>query len=224
MPLRKIESLASTYDAHFGELMEVLKYSALGKAHSYLNKQKDICKPNLRYEWDALITWKDYLADCVKLGWDMSDESVVYPKNVHDAHQNTIRQVKIKADGELNKKIKRRLKDLNKKYYFEYEGLMIRPAVSSIELLDEGKALNHCVGTYADRYAAGETAILLIRKLSDPGKPYYTMEVKNNMVYQVRGLRNCPANGEVQSLVDAFKAEKLEKKKNQNKVRVSIPA
>jgi hypothetical protein len=204
------------------DLKGILKYTSLRKASEYLKKQRNKHTKHFNSQRQAMTTWKDYIADCVRLERDLTQERTLFPGNLYRAHQNTIRQVKIKADEKLNKKIQGRLKVLNEQFYFEYQGLLIRPAQSSIELLDEGKALHHCVGTYAERYAEGRDVLLLIRRISEPNKPFYTMEVSNNKVIQVHGLKNCNPDEQVQEFVEAFKAEKLTKKKP--RPRIKVPA
>lgn len=201
----------------YDRLKSLSKYTKLRKIYKYMKKQDKVNKKD-KYRSD-LSTWDDYLNDCEKLNWDITNDSVLFPKNLYTAHQNTIVQIKIKADEKINDKIAKRLKALNKKYYFEYKGLLIRPANDSIELLEEGKALTHCVGGYAQRYADGTTNILFIRKLSEPDKPYYTMEVFGNDIRQTRGLRNCAPTQEVKEFIEAFCKAKLNKKP-----RVKIPA
>ena len=51
-----------------------------------------------------------------------------------------------------------------------------RPARKLIELIDEGNALNHCVGSYVDSYANGRTDILFLRRAEEPDKPWRTIE------------------------------------------------
>ncbi|RJQ25542.1 MAG: hypothetical protein C4589_11120 [Peptococcaceae bacterium] len=100
------------------------------------------------------------------------------------------------------------------------QGLLIRPAQRSDELIAEGKALNHCVGTYAKRYADGENILLLIRKISEPDKPYYTAEVRNRRVVQIRGIDNCHPDNQVKEFIKVFEAEKLQNKKVKSRVRI----
>ncbi len=216
LSLLEVSDIAHTYEHYyFKELQEMLVYGSIKKILAYLNKQASHLNPA-----QTLLTWRDYIADCKKLEMDLTNESVLFPRNLYQAHQNTIKQIKIKADKALNKKIRARLKELRRKYYFEYQGLMIRPAESSNELIDEGKALNHCGGTYANSYASGDIVLLLIRKLSEPDKPYYTVEVKGQKVTQARGLKNCDPEKAVKEFVEAFKAEKLQVKKTRQQIRI----
>lgn len=203
------------------DLKRVLKYSSLRKAHAYMTKQnkKDSKRKHYLGLSQVLTIWRDYLQDCVTLEFDLNSEYVIYPPNLYQAHQNTIKQVKIKADKELDMKIAKRLTSLSK-FNFEFNGLFIRPVESSQELIDEGKTLKHCVGTYADRYAKGETSLFVIREVSEPNKPFFTLEMKKGQIVQNRGLRNCNPTKEVQAFVDAFKSVKLSKQPKERKVAV----
>lgn len=161
------------------------------------------------------------MSDCVRLGMDLKNDSVLFPPNLHQAHQNTIKQVKIKEDEELTKKIQLRREALEK-YSFEAMGFLIRAAADSKELIEEGKKLHHCVGTYADRYADGRCDILIIRQSDAPDTPFYTMEIQNEKVWQCRGLKNCGMTKDVERFVDAFREARLEKKaKKQTRMEVT---
>ncbi|SFH36479.1 PcfJ-like protein [Desulfotomaculum arcticum] len=199
--------------------MKLRQYGSIRQVNHYLTKQS--AKKYHNNKRLAFIAWRDYIHDCITLGLNLTRERVVFPGNLYRAHQNTIKQVKIKADEDLNKKIRDRAKSLYKKYYFEHQGLFIKPAESSNDLIAEGKALDHCVGTYASRYASGEIVLLFIRKMSEPDKSFFTMEIKNGVVVQVRGFENCDPNEQVWEFVEVFRAEKLRRKKRESKVRIS---
>lgn len=211
-PIEAAEFTEEYAGYYFEELIKLSSYGNARRITGYLRKQRDKYRKYLSSQTSALTTWRDYIADCIKLNMDLTEDSVLYPRNLYTAHQNTIRQIKIKADKTLNKKIGSRLKSLEK-YRFEYAGLFIRPAESSLELLDEGKALNHCVGNYTNRYAMGETNLFFIRTVAEPDKPFYTVEICRNEIIQVRGLKNCQPTDEVDWFLDAFKKEKLKPKK-----------
>lgn len=217
--------MALSYSYYFRELEKTLAHinSSLRKANNYLNKQHEKDSRNYYSVQSALTAWRDYVADCITLEMDLNDEQVLYPRNLHNAHQNTIKQIKVKADEKLNEEIRKRLKSLEK-YRFEYQGLIIRPVISTNELIAEGKALHHCVGTYADRYAKGETNIFVIRNTSSLDKPFYTVEIRKNKIFQVRGKNNCSSDESVSSFIEAYKREKLNKKKGKNEARIRVPA
>jgi hypothetical protein len=206
---------------YFNAFLKTEPHRDIRKNALYLIKQNKKYPKNFSKVGSALVTWKDYIDDCNKLRMNLKNEAVLYPVDLHKAHQDTIRKMKIKADKALNSKITKRLKELEK-YFFEYGELFIRPAMSTLELLDEGNALNHCVGKYAERYAKGETNIFVIRRVAEPNKPYFTMEVKKDVIVQTRGLRNCEPNKDVLGFIKAFTEQKLNQKKP--KTRIVVPA
>lgn len=92
------------------------------------------------------------------------------------------------------------------------------------ELRAEGTALHHCVATYDQRYAKGETAIFFIRRVDEPDEPYFTLELreKDLTVRQNRGLRNCGKKKEVQAFEDAWiDWAKNQVKKKKRKVKAA---
>ncbi|WP_021167464.1 hypothetical protein SOV_17190 [Sporomusa ovata DSM 2662] len=215
------------YSEYLGEILKMLQFTTLRKMFFYMERQlkeKNPNKKHYREEFQVLMTWRDYVTDCNTLNMDLTQESVLFPANLHNAHQNTIRQIKIKEDAGLNKKIAVRLKSL-RKYCYSGDTLLIRPAESTLELIDEGKALHHCVGMYGQQYAKGETVILFIRKIAEPDKPYFTVEVhgRNNTVMQVRGKHNAQPGSDVSAFMEAFALERLGKEESiQN--RITVPA
>jgi hypothetical protein len=166
----------------------------------------------------VLRDWRDYLEDCKKLEMDMTSEAVLYPNDLHKAHLKTFEKVKYKEDKALNVKIASRLPSLIEKYTFEHNGLMIRPAKDTVELFREGRKLCHCVGRYAKDYANGVCDLLFVRRVVEPDKPFYTMEIQNDKIIQCRGFENCDMTDEVKEFVELFKAEKLEKKRARVKI------
>jgi hypothetical protein len=227
LTLEEIYEIVQGYGSQFEDLQIILKHTTLGKSNNYITKQfkKDLDKKIFYHEFQVLQMWRDYIKDCNRLGMDLNQESILFPSNLHRAHQNTIKQVKIKEDAEITRKIQLRKKFLEG-YCFEYAGLIIRPAADSKELIEEGKALHHCVGTYANRYAKGETNLFVIRRVSEPDKPFYTMEIKDNNIQQTRGLKNCAPTKEVQAFIEVFTTERLipkpKKQKTKNNEREAV--
>ena len=130
-----------------------------------------------------MTSYRDYLQDCGQLGLDLDDTMVLFPRNLEQAHARTTAQVKYKHDEKLVADFAQKSKDAQW-MCFEYDGLMIRPAASGKELIEEGAYLNHCVGGYADRMARGTTMILLIREVDQPDIPYYTLQWKDGSIIQ----------------------------------------
>ncbi|NLB52064.1 MAG: hypothetical protein GX808_03905 [Syntrophomonadaceae bacterium] len=191
----------------------------------YSGKQLELDKTRERpcYYSNHMIfhDYEDYIADCRRLNLDLTKESVLFPKDLHKAHQNTIKQIKIKGNKLLNAKIKQIAKEIDVKYAFQKYGLFIRAAASIKELINEGKALNHCVGVYADWYASGKMSLLFIRENASPDVPYFTVEIKNNVIIQSRGKNNCAPDKKVEKFLKAFTEAKLSAPK---KTKIKIPA
>lgn len=152
-------------------------------------------------------TYRDYLADCVKLKLDLDNRQVLFPADLYAAHQRTISQVKYQANKAMRDKFINAAEKLEGLCWRQGD-LLIRPAQSPDELTREGAALHHCVGGYADRMAKGETAILFVRRKTEPDKPYYTMEYRDGVVIQCRTAHNASYQTDrpVKAFVDAWLA------------------
>ncbi|MGG4397219.1 PcfJ domain-containing protein [Paenibacillus thiaminolyticus] len=192
------------------EIKALERYATPEAIVKYVLKQANR-RDTARYYHGAgsiLRDWRDYLVECRELGMDLNNEGVLFPNNLHAAHQKTSAKIKFKRDEALDKQIRERAKKL-KKFEFECNGLFLRPAASNKELFQEGKELEHCVGSYARRYASGGTNIFFVRKTEEPSKPFYTMEVSGGMVVQCRGYKNCSMTPEIREFVDQFISKKL---------------
>lgn len=170
---------------------------------------------------DVITTWTDYLNECEELGIDITQVKTLLPNNLHKAHQKTSRSIKLKRDEIVNQKIEK-LQPILKQYHFEAQDFLIRPAISTEELFEEGKKLVHCVGGYANRYAEGMIAILFIRKKQEPDEPFYTVELdlQTKKITQCAGYDNKQATEEVKSFIEMFKLARLTKKQKERKMVV----
>jgi hypothetical protein len=199
-----------TADYYKTPLNQILTLTSLEKVVRYMENQ--LKKEPKRHSRGTgfISTWRDYVNECAELGMDLALENVLFPNSLYAEHQKNIRKVKIKNDAAVNEKIICRVK-LLKKYCFSHSGLTLRPAGSSIELFDEGKALSHCVGQYAARYAEGGTNLFFIRKETEPDTSFFTLEVadKSGAIIQCRGKNNCGMTKEVRAFLDQFIARKL---------------
>lgn len=204
-----------THPLYLDAIEQVLKYTDMKKLYKYINKQSETNQYSSR--GFILSDWKDYIFDCKELDIDLNIESNLMPKDLYIAHQNTMKQIEYKNNVEIMKKSKIRAKEL-KKYEFKYKELMIIPPKDSSEIIVEGKMQHICVGGYAERHSNGDTSILFIRKVDNPNKPFYTVEIKDNEVVQVRGKRNCDPTEEVREFMEVFEKERLNNKKKKSKV------
>lgn len=201
---------------------------------SIMNKTKLSLKKVLNYAdkhgRHGLYDWNDYLDQCIKLEYDMTDTLITKPKNLHEAHERLTKIIKIEADKLAQQEFEKRNKKLAKMEYIDEErGLQIIIPKSVQEIIDEGKRLDHCVGGYADRHAKGKLTILFLRTADKPDVPYYTMEVSNEgRIVQCQGYKNNGANNpKPQDIIDFEKEyqkylDRLFGRENKNqKVRMS---
>lgn len=216
LDLVEIKEASSGAAYNQDKLIELMKYSSLTKIINYAKKQRE-----KRPEYISLAVvigeYKDYITDCIKLKMDLENDVVLMPRNLFEAHENTISRVKYEANKQYEASFRKRAAAL-KKYSLEHNGLLIRPVKSPQELIREGELLKHCVGGYAMAYAAGTTAILVIRKVDEPDIPYYTVEVRKGVVIQVQGFRHCLPDKDVKKLMNQFEKVKLKPKKQSKQV------
>lgn len=128
-----------------------------------------------------------------------------YPKNIKTAHDNIEKQIKYKEKEHLRAAFEKRYKELSK-FAFEHGDFLIRPVKNERELIDEGRDLGHCVGSYAESHAKGLRSLFFIRRVDDPQTSYYTLEfnVNSGTVVQNRGKRNCERTPEIQEFENLF--------------------
>ena len=151
--------------------------------------------------WRGERTYLDYLHHAQMCDYDLTQKNILYPRDIQQAHDDAVANWQIvqaekekkKADAEAQKYgYPERYKQLCKKYAFEYGDLMIVVPERASEIITEGKVLQHCVGGYASRHIQGKTTILFLRHISEPDKPYYTIEVneKTKVIVQCHGFMN----------------------------------
>ena len=149
----------------------------------------------------------DYWRMAELVGRDLADPAVRWPGDLLEAHDRMSAAVAQLEAQEAAFKFRIRRRQLAR-YAFRWRGLCIRPAASQKELVAEGDALHHCVGTYAKDHANGKTAIFFIRRAKEPWKSFYTLEldVGKLAVRQNRGQRNCARTKEVEAFEAAWLA------------------
>jgi hypothetical protein len=202
---------------YMNSIKELRKHINIRKIFNYSRKQYSKAKKRYYTTGSVFSTWVDYLNDCAELNMDVSDEYILFPKDLYQAHQRTIARKKAVADEALNKKIQKRAQALASLRYADADYL-IRPAESSNELVEEGNKLKHCVGGYIKSYADGNTVLLVIRKVSKPSVPFYTVEVRNGDVTQVYGYENKVPTKKVEKFVEVFKSARFKKQPGRKKV------
>lgn len=188
---------------------------SLERVRNYLQKQQK-AKQSVS---DVEQLWTDYLDAAEFLGLDLENEVIHFPKDLRKAHDERCgardrlrdqerrrreaeqaarwraeekkwKAADQKRHAEAVEHAKGKLERWGEKYTFAWGGLQIRMPTTAQEIIDEGKALKHCVGGYADRHMEGVLTILFLRREEDPERPLVTVEMKGNEIRQAHGYRN----------------------------------
>jgi len=168
------------------------------QAMNYVKKQKETEYPD-RTEKQILSQWADYLCMCREAGKDTGDEMVYRPRQLKRRHDGIVEErnrmriiqsmqeneeERRKAAQELNERFpgaEAALKEAAPKLAYENEQFRIIVPEKLLDIVTEGQALHHCVGSsdrYFDRIMQRETYICFLRRVSEPEVPFYTIEVE----------------------------------------------
>lgn len=150
-----------------------------------------------------LYTIKDYYEFCQKLALPMNHINK-YPDDIKKAHDDLMVKIETVKSKKQDEAILKRVNGGLNKLRFADDKYVITPANSSEDLIRESAKLNHCVKTYADKYAKGMTNIFLVRKRENVNEPFYTLELIDNDIKQLRGNHNCKPTYEVVKFINKW--------------------
>lgn len=208
-------------------------YDEFGKSWNYVEEIEEITKLPRKKIMDYalrkknqqgtaffLICYRDYLRECVMLEYDITSTAITMPKDIFLAHETTSKLISEINDEKINFILKKNDSKRQDLEAVDMElGLILRLPYSVKEISDEGAALNHCVGGYAQRHAEGKLTIMFLRTLGHKSEPFYTMEVSNELeIVQCRGYKNNQAGNPKPYEIELFEkrySEYLERVKKQ---------
>lgn len=189
-----VELLLERYAYRYAQSEENIKiitqYTTVQKACNYIEKQRG----DTSFE-STKTEYIDYLLERTGQGYDMTNTVYLFPKDLH----GTYARVRMEGEARRNKehderlmqqfsKVTERFKNLSKKYTYEDEVFIIRPAKNVMEIIEEGRYLHHCVGSenqcYMRNHNDGKRFILMLRKVSEPDIPYATIEIDDKRICQ----------------------------------------
>jgi len=160
--------------------------------------------------------YADYLTMRLNLGYDLNNTVYQQPKDLGAAHTKMVMETnKGETDKHLREvaerypNIRHSYRSLRKKYFYEDDSYIIRPARSAEEIVMEGRILHHCVGgsNYLNKHNTGKTYILMLRFKSEPDIPYITVEIdaNNPRIIQWYGEKDGkPDEKNMQEWIDAW--------------------
>ncbi|EOW1885783.1 PcfJ domain-containing protein [Enterococcus hirae] len=131
----------------------------------------------------------DYLAMLEKIQIPLTNECVLMPKDLQKKHDEAVaifNQLKIELEEQAYEK---RLKKLTK-YEQVIDGYVFLVPKTLEEIVEEGRNLAHCVGSYVSKHRKGETTIIFMRKKEAQDQSLYTIEYNNKRIVQIQGYKN----------------------------------
>ena len=195
---------------------DVFRYMTAEKFMHYMEAQLPIycdTRPAYRYREPTMKTlvtmYVDYLHMCRRQAYDMKDKSVLFPKNCAAAHDREAERIQKINDAQKKKAFCMAYAGFARKAALSNKELQIVCPKQANDLVDEGKALHHCVGGYIDSVAEGRSLIVFVRRVEEPKKPYVTVEVRDGKIAQIHGDHNSAPTEEVQKFVDLWSRKVL---------------
>lgn len=133
--------------------------------------------------------YRDYQNMLEKLGIAFEGDFRIMPKNFKQAHDDAVKAYNNMKDEQKRIEFANNLEKLLGLEQTIGNYTFVLPKELQ-ELKAEGKALSHCVGTYADRVAGGKTVIVFVRQKDKVDNPLYTLEISKGKIVQLRGMKN----------------------------------
>lgn len=199
-------------------MLDMLKKTALSpqKLINYLNKQirlrtasEVIFRGTL---YSMLRDYGDYIGECQKLDYDVTDDQIRRPSDLFKAHRRTsdaVNAIELELrEREAAKQTTKYQRGIYKDYVEQYEYAGSRYCIvvpkSALEIVEEGKNLHHCVAGYADRHINGKLTILFMRDVHSKDTALYTIEMHGDKLIQIRGIGDCDPTPRAQKFVNKW--------------------
>ena len=214
------------------EKKEIGKQLSLKLGKNLYQKVKKLdCDLNKVYDYSQKVgvyNYFDYLTACTYFKLNLNDTKVLFPHNFTYWHDYYINQMQISKNADIDKKISK----VAKKYSYLLQDVndltLLFPKCTN-DFIDEGKALNHCVGkmSYNTKMAEGKSLIIFIRHIDTPEKSFITMEYdpKTKKILQLYGENDRAPAEEVRKIIyETWLPTTIKLIKQHNKKRKEIIA
>ncbi|MCL2106428.1 MAG: PcfJ domain-containing protein [Oscillospiraceae bacterium] len=220
--IRAEESLLRWYEAHGvseeGDILRPLRYTTPFKLTRYIENQFERLReqkteygmPRYREPRNVLSEYRDYLGIGKALGYDLKNTFVLFPRDLRKAHDTATNLYRPKKDTYVEKAIGAAYPELTKQYGCSRGGFAVIAPQTAKEIVAEGHALRHCVGTYTERMARDEYAILFLRRTADLNAPFVTLRVKDGRLVENRGLQNGDPPADAQKFLKRWERDVLQ--------------
>lgn len=178
-----------------------------------------------------LTIWRDYLSMAKKIGENLKDSIVYRPRELERRHDEAVialQEIDTKQRAEELRekfpnleKVCREITPIYQSLKDEKYAVLVPQKIEDI--IKEGKALHHCVGTqecYFDRISRKTSYIVFLRRQEELEKEFYTMEIEpdGNIVQKSKDYnRTGEEYEEAEPFLKKWKKNVLKKIRNQEK-------
>lgn len=161
----------------------------------------------IKHPAEGLTLLRDYLDMCS----EMNVSSEKYPRSLKLVHDIAVKNHEIFLDEQQRQQFKEIVsqKDYRSLAYQDKVYCVIAP-VEPDDLIHEGAALSHCVGSYISKVIKSGVKILFMRKTKDPEKSLITLDVRDQKLFFAAGFDNrTPTDEERAFIMKWLKAKKI---------------
>lgn len=153
---------------------------------------------------EAIGIWTDYLRMAKDMTYRLDNKNTKYPQSLKKEHDKASFAYRVVIDKK-NREAFHESAKRNRKYAYSFDNLIAIIPEEPEEIVEEGTNQKHCVASYVNSVRDGNTIIAFIRKKEDPTTSYYTVEIQNDAIVQVRGYTNrAPREKEVLTFLDKW--------------------
>lgn len=157
-----------------------------------------------------VIIYRDYLEMSQKLGRNIEDRGVLYPRNLIETHDNIQKTLDKRAKRKINKNLKI-VSDMLQKYLKTYNGLTLVAPETQKQMVQWGNKLHNCVGSngYDLKVAEGKCIIIGVlkdNKIVECCELVFKEKSMRTKIVQLRGDHNQDSeyHDSAKKLMDSF--------------------
>lgn len=190
-----------------GKMVEGIESYLKGSEVKKLPKQVGVVKFQnyLIKHRKAFWYYQDYLNALIETGQEITNKRIV-PQDLVKAHDEAVETLNAMNREIVRKEFEVRKKKLSAMELVINDYVFVLPS-SANELMEEGKALKHCVGNshYINEHTEGKTTIVFVRKKEKINESYFTIEYKEESIVQLHSTRNdVPVPEELKKATDQW--------------------
>lgn len=203
--ISELIEVRETYNCSTQNIGEILDVTTLHKAIRYLSENEFKCD-----------MWLDYIRmRKAKGNFDKKNSMIVFPRYLRKAHDEMLgwkhnheKEVEKAKHAEMFKRLHEVALKVTKQFQFQNSKYLMTVPQTGDEIIQEGEEQHICVGRFDQNYmknmASGVGLVLFVREKEAPDKSFFTVEVRDGKVLQVRGKYNSAPSDDVKKFILEF--------------------